>query len=116
MHARTKTELSYFILSLGAIWAVANHYELRRNRLVDSRKNSDYVAHPLHAAEVGDVHEDWTVAELSAEQRRMRSAIVDRRIDEVMNHSHVARSASKCVVSLLSQEFGDCGQPIRALD
>src|SRR5687767_11501442 len=117
MNPGLETELSYFVLGFRPVRAVADHYKAPAQPTMNRGEHLNHVANPLHSPEVRDVHEYRPIApDLFSQPGRILRSVVNVGVAEIVNHRHVAISASERVVCLLTEILRDGSQSIGFLD
>ncbi len=117
MHGVLQAKRAGLRLGRRALGAIADHHEHARDFALHALEDAHHVRHALHRAEVRDVHQDLLSGRQLLPQRGLVArAIVDGRVDEVVNHRHVAPGAAERADRFVTEEVRDGGDAVGLFD
>jgi hypothetical protein len=117
VHLPLDPECARLLLRVDALGTVTHHEQHARHLGRRLGEDTHHIPHALHGAEVRHVHDHLATARHEPRQRRrMRRAIVDGRIDEVVDHLDAAAGAAECGDRLRAQVLRHRRDVVGALD
>src|SRR5664279_1254456 len=110
-------EQSRFLFRLGAIGTVAYHKEHAGHLALNPGEDAHDIAHALDRPEIRDVQDDaLPFTRLLSQHLLVARALIDQRIDEVVDDLDLALSATEGGDRLPLKIFRDRSETVRALD